>query len=146
MLPALLLLACASEEPSLRQLPLIQARARCGAAELTLEVAADEESRARGLMFRRELAPGAGMLFLYPTETRGAFWMRNTFLPLSIAFLDRSGGIVGLYDMAPFDETPVGPDEAFLSAIEVPQGWFAAQGVHEGDHCELDLPADLVAG
>lgn len=140
-----LLLACVGDDPVYRQIPLHQSAVRCGAAEVAVEVVADPESRSRGLMFRRELAAGTGMLFVYPEETYGAYWMRNTFIPLSIAFLDSGGGVLGTFDMAPFDETPVGIDGAYRYALEVPQGWFEQQGVHAGDGCEIILPPGFVA-
>lgn len=141
-----LLSACGEEAPLPRQIPLLQAEVRCGGAVLQAEVAADPEARERGLMFRRELPEDTGMLFVMPELSYGAFWMRDTFVPLSIAFLDAGGMILDISDMEAFDETAVGPDEPFLYALEVPQGWFALRGVYPGDSCAISLPPGLTPG
>lgn len=103
---------------------------------LQVEVADDEQERARGLMYRDALAAGHGMVFVYPDERERGFWMRNTRVPLSIAFMDAQGRIVRLADMQPFDETTTRSLAPALYALEVPQGWFAEQGVAIGDRVE----------
>ncbi|MTD99520.1 DUF192 domain-containing protein [Paracoccus sp. YIM 132242] len=73
-----------------------------------VEVADDEAERARGLMFRRKLDPGTGMLFIYDSPRPVSFWMRNTFVPLDLVFLDRTGTIRHIHRNAvPLDETPI---------------------------------------
>jgi uncharacterized membrane protein (UPF0127 family) len=69
--------------------------------ELRVEVASTDAQRAQGLMNRRRLAPKAGMVFLFAQPTRTQFWMKETLIPLSIAFYDRSGRILRILDMAP---------------------------------------------
>lgn len=91
--------------------------------------------RSRGLMERESLAPGTGMVFLYADEATGGYWMRNTLVPLSIAFADASGDILAIFDMDPCEALPCptyGPDQPYRTALEVPQGWFAANGIDAG--------------
>jgi uncharacterized protein len=108
--------------------------------ELSIEVADDEAERARGLMLRRSLPDNAGMVFLYPEPTAGSFWMKNTLIPLSIAFFDDEGTILRILDMEPCREDPCPlytPGVAFTGALEVNRGAFARLGVLEGDRIEL---------
>jgi uncharacterized membrane protein (UPF0127 family) len=100
------------------------------------EVADDPEERALGLMGRRALEPGQGMLFVYPDEAPRSFWMKNTLLPLSIAYLDAEGAVVAIRDMAPHDERGVPSGRPARYALEVPQGWFGAVGLAEGQRVE----------
>ncbi len=110
----------------------------CRGHELRVEIADDEPARQRGLMHRRELAPDAGMLFVWPTADIAAFWMKNTYLPLSIAFLADDGRIVNLADMEPLDEQTFHRSaEPVRFALEVNRGWFATHGVGTGDSCDL---------
>ena len=100
--------------------------------QLEAEVAADGPSRAAGLMHRRELPAGQGMIFLFPRDERLSFWMKDTPLPLSVALLDAKGEIREICDMEPFDLTPVRSGGFRRFALEVPQGWFRAQGIAPG--------------
>ena len=101
-----------------------------------VEIAATDAQRSLGLMHRRRLAPTAGMAFLYPAPARGSFWMKNTFIPLSIAFWDRRGRIIRILDMTP---CPTGacrfysPGSPFAGALEVNRGAFRRLGVKRGD-------------
>jgi uncharacterized protein len=108
--------------------------------ELSVEVADDEAERARGLMLRTSLPDDAGMVFLYPEPTEGSFWMKNTLIPLSIAFFDAEGTILRILDMEPCREDPCPlytPGVAFTGALEVNLGAFTRLGVLEGDRIEL---------
>jgi len=99
---------------------------------LRVVVAATAEERATGLMHRRQLPADAGMLFVFPESKNWCMWMRNTYIPLSVAFLSEEGVIVRLADMKPLDEThhcSLG-DAAY--ALEVNAGWFARQGARPG--------------
>lgn len=103
-----------------------------GERRINVEVAADHASRAKGLMFREKLAPDHGMLFVFPRAEQLCFWMKNTPLPLSIAFVDASDTIINLADMQPQaldTHCSLGPA---LYAIEMEQGWFKRHGLAPG--------------
>ena len=111
-----------------------------GEVQFAVEVADTDAERARGLMGRTSLAEDAGMVFVYPEPIQGAFWMKNTLIPLSIAFYDAEGTIVRILDMEPCraDPCPVyDPGVPFLGALEVNQGAFDRLAVREGDHIEV---------
>jgi len=101
-------------------------------ATVTVELAATETERELGLMFRDSLAEDRGMLFLFATDQRGGFWMKNTRIPLTIAYLDASGRVLELLDGKPFDETSLLPSRPYRYALEVGQGWFARHGLGAG--------------
>jgi uncharacterized membrane protein (UPF0127 family) len=100
---------------------------------LSVEVASDDLSRRRGLMDRESLPENAGMLFLYPTPAKLGFWMKNTLIPLSIAFIDDTGTIIQIEHMRPKDESLTRSMTLVKYALEVNQGWFARHGIAEGD-------------
>jgi uncharacterized membrane protein (UPF0127 family) len=107
--------------------------------EVRVEVADNPFERARGLMYRTALGVNRGMLFIYPEEERLSFWMRNTLIPLSIAFIDSERRIVDIQDMKPLDDEPpsyVSTDPAQY-ALEVNRGFFERRGVQVGDRVEL---------
>lgn len=115
------------------QAPLPTRELRVGAATVQAEVADSRLERSVGLMHRTALPAGSGMLFVYPRPRPLSFWMRNTLVPLSIAFIDTAGTIVRISDMTPLDERHVPSDWPALYALEVPQGWFGQAGVGVGD-------------
>ena len=101
--------------------------------KIKAEVARTEAEKGRGLMFRQKLGKNEGMLFVYEKEERLSFWMKNTPIPLSIAFLDKSGLIVDIQDMVPFSlQTRVSAFPAQY-ALEVNQGWFKTNEIFPGD-------------
>lgn len=99
---------------------------------LRLELADSPPQRSRGLMFRPTLDPDSGMLFLFPAATGTGFWMRDTLIPLSIAFLDEDGRILEIQEMLPLSLTLHTPATPYHAALEVNQGWFEANGVGPG--------------
>lgn len=111
---------------------------------LVVELASTFEQREIGLMNRDMLDPQMGMLFVFPNDQQLSFWMRNTRIPLSIAFADADGRILNIADMEAYDETTIhnsnGPARY---ALEVNQGWFAQYGVKAGDMLTFSLPDDL---
>lgn len=113
--------------------PLPVQRISAGMHLIQAEVAATPAERSLGLMNRDSLAPNGGMLFVFEESGMHCFWMRNTRIPLSIAFIDDDGRILNIADMEPFDEDsnhcPVGP---VRFALEMSQGWFARRGIGEG--------------
>lgn len=112
-----------------------------GGERFTVELAKTAQEQARGLMHRRTLDARAGMLFVYPTDRRLSFWMKNTRVPLSIAFLSRDGRIVQIEDMEPLSLEPVGSVRSVRYALEVPQGTFRRLGLDVGDL--IGLPETL---
>jgi len=103
-----------------------------GDETLTVEIASTPEERARGLMYRDSLGPKEGMLFVFPREEKAVFWMKNTPLPLSIAFIDERGVITEIQDMEPFDTTLHISRLPAKYALEVKQGWFRERGIGPG--------------
>jgi uncharacterized membrane protein (UPF0127 family) len=112
---------------------------------LEVEVAADAASIDRGLMYRQEMAEGGGMLFVFKADEKLSFCMRDTPLPLSIAFLDSRGRIINIEDMEPFDVSSHLSEGPARYALEVHKGWFARRGIAPGDQCEFSLPENIVA-
>lgn len=114
-----------------------------GATEtLIVELATTPEERQLGLMNRQFMAEDRGMLFLFPEiqgEGRG-FWMRNTYIPLTIAYLDSSGRVLALMDGTPLDETILRPGVPYSAVLEVNQDWFQRHGLGVGSI--VKLPAD----
>ena len=96
------------------------------------EIAATPETRTTGLMNRKSLAPNHGMLFVFEQHNVQCFWMRNTFIPLSIAFLLDDGTIVNIADMKPQSEQSHCSDKPVRFALEMEQGWFASRGITPG--------------
>jgi hypothetical protein len=103
-----------------------------GSATVSVEIADDPAEREHGLMKRDTLGADQGMLFVYPDERPRNFWMKDTSLPLSIAYLDAQGRIVRIADMTPFDTSTVPSVRPAMYALEVNQGWFTRHGVQVG--------------
>ena len=104
--------------------------------KLTVEVASTPETRATGLMNRFSLRTDYGMLFVFEAPQPLAFYMKNTYVPLSIAFVDARGRITNIEDMRPKDESTHWSKGLASYAIEMRQGWFAAKGIAAGDVVE----------
>ncbi len=104
-----------------------------GNHQIEVEIAANPADRQRGLMFREAMPEDHGMLFRFPEERVRAFWMKKTPLPLSIAYADGGGRIVRIVDPEPLDERPRSSGAPAKYALEMHQGWFARNGVFEGD-------------
>ena len=120
------------------------------APRLDLELARTSQEHEVGLMFRESLPPDSGMLFVYQAQAREAYWMYNTLIPLSIAFIDRDGTIVDIQDMPRLND-PSNSQEAsqhtypsaapYWYALEVNQGWFVEHGVGTGQQILFCLGA-----
>jgi uncharacterized membrane protein (UPF0127 family) len=100
---------------------------------LRAELARTETERARGLMYRTSLPDGEGMLFVFERDQVLSFWMKDTLIPLSIAFISYDGRLLEIYDMHVRDVTPVNSRRAVRYALEVPRGWFERAGIAVGD-------------
>ena len=105
-----------------------------GGHTITVEVAATDEARAYGLKNRDSLPPDTGMLFVYDDEKPRSYWMEDTHLDLSIAFVDRTGHIVRITDMIAYDTNNRGQSlYPAKYAVEMAKGWFTTKGVVVGD-------------
>jgi uncharacterized membrane protein (UPF0127 family) len=112
-----------------------------GKVELMVEIADDPPEQTRGLMERTALGEDRGMLFVYPDEQVRSFWMKNTLIPLSIAYIASDGSIVDLQDMKPLDDDPphyVSAEPARY-ALEVNEGYFEKHGIKVGDRADLPV-------
>jgi uncharacterized protein len=124
---------------------LLQAGER-PATRVSLEVAADEPARERGLSGRARVPPGTGMAFLFPTDTTAPFWMKDTLVPLQIAFVAADGRVVSLFEMTPCRADPCTvytPGAAYRYAVELPSGAFTAAGLGKGDRLVAENPESL---
>ncbi|MDR2375989.1 MAG: DUF192 domain-containing protein [Treponema sp.] len=127
--------ACESKTLEIRDLTI----EREGGEPVTLrtEIARSTEEKRQGLMFRKSLADGYGMLFVFDRDQIMSFYMKNTYVPLSIAFIRSDGGITEIRNMRPLDETTIQSSWSVRYALEVPQGWFDRVGVKAGDRLLL---------
>ncbi len=124
---------CGRERP---ELPLI--RLTVGGHPVTAELADTPATRERGLQERTGLGPDTGMLFVHPVPVRHGFWMKNTPLPLEIAFINRHGMIIEIQAMEPYREEPgYTPAAEYSYALEMESGWFGSRGI---------VPGSLVKG
>ncbi len=108
---------------------------------LTVQVADTPRKIEKGLMFVEKLPENEGMLFVFSRKIYGGFWMKNTFIPLSIAFLDSDGEILKILDMEPCNanECPIyDPNLSYYYAIEVNLGWFEKNQIKEGDFVMIE--------
>ena len=138
VLLALSLAACGGEEPDLRLDHVV--RFPGSGTTLTVSIADDDAERAQGLMGVETLPADQGLAFVWDGPVETTFWMKDTLIPLSIAFWDERGRIVSILDMAPCHEDPCptyGPAEPFVGALEVDQGAFQRDGVQVGDHLTI---------
>jgi hypothetical protein len=108
--------------------------------ELLAEIADAPAERGRGLMSRQSLPDNQSMLFVYEQEGQYSFWMKDTPLPLSIAFIKGDGRIVGIEEMEPLSLDGHSGDEPYLYVLEANQGWFTANGIAAGAQARITLP------
>lgn len=99
---------------------------------IVVEVADTEFSRSVGLMYREYLPANEGMLFVFKHPTQPCFWMKNTLIPLSIAFITAAGNISSIHSMQPHSTALHCPTEPILYALEMNEGWFAEHGIGTG--------------
>ena len=137
--PAVIEEARASAQPELPAVTLVIKTSAGEPVGVRAEVADERDERQTGLMGRTELAPDAGMLFVFGRERNLSFWMRNTLIPLSIAYIAADGRIVDIQDMEPLDDDPppYTSAEPAKYALEVNQGFFAERGVEVGGTVEI---------
>lgn len=104
---------------------------------LSLELAQSPQARAKGLMHRESLCDDCGMLFVYRQPRFLSMWMKNTRIPLDVAFVDEEGRILVIKSMQPHDLTPVDSEGPAIYAWEMNQGWFEANNIQVGDRFEV---------
>ncbi len=120
-------------EPTQAQGKLKTIRLWLGAEELQTELALTSQQEQTGLMFRTNLAENAGMLFVFPRPIQASFWMKNTYIPLSVAYIDAEGNIVEVNDLKPLDTNAViAASDDVQYVLEVNQGWFDRHKIASG--------------
>ena len=124
-------LSCAAAGAQMPEIPLA-----VNGHTLTAEVAANDETRSRGLMHRRILPENRGMLFVFRETGNHAMWMMNTYVPLSVAFLDERGTIINIEDMKPHSRDTHAAARPAKYALEANRGWFAKRGIKPGAKVE----------
>jgi len=108
-----------------------------GKVTIKAELARTQAQQQQGLMYRKAVKDGEGMLFIFETDETRSFWMKNTLVPLSIAYIASDGRIVEIYDMEPGNLNSVRSSRSVRYALEVPQGWFNRAGIDLGDRLIL---------
>ena len=125
---------------SLDSIQLVLENARGERIRVRAEVARTDAERSLGLMNRTKLPDGEGMLFIFDFDQRLHFWMKDTYIPLSIAYIGSDGRIIDIFDMNPLDLSGIPSSRPARYALEVPQGWFSRVRVQPGD--VLHLPRE----
>ena len=119
-------------------------KAKINNKEYKFEIALTKEERQKGLMFRQELSKNSGMLFVYREKRYLSFYMKNTVIPLDIAFLDEFFRIINIEEMYPLDETSINSIEPAQFALEVNRGFFKKVGLKEGDIINFITPIPFI--
>jgi len=127
------------EPQKLETITLVIERAGGEAVQMKAEIAKTDEERNKGLMFRKKLPDGEGMIFVFERDQQLSFWMLNTYIPLSIAFIASDGRIIEIKDMQPHNEDSVKSSRSVRYALEVPQGWFDRVNIKPGDKVRIDF-------
>jgi hypothetical protein len=113
--------------------PLVTYPLKIKGHSVRAELADTDQARMTGLMFRDSLPESSGMLFVYEREERAAMWMKNTYVPLSVAFIDRRGVILNVEDMEPLTLDSHASVGLAKYALEMNRGWFKKRGIKKGD-------------
>jgi uncharacterized protein len=113
--------------------PLPSIDLQAGIYKIQAEVAATPASRQLGLMYRVYLPANSGMLFVFENKGANCFWMRNTKIPLAIAFINDDGKIVNIEEMSPMSDDNHCPTAPIKYALEMNQGWFSKKGLSAGN-------------
>ena len=118
--------------------PTVVLETRGGPVEVAVEIANDDASRTRGLMYRTTLAEGRGMLFVFPTNEVHDFWMKNTLIPLDLLWISDDHRILGIHaSTTPLSMATIGVGTPSRYVLEVPGGFAARRGIETGDGVEL---------
>jgi uncharacterized membrane protein (UPF0127 family) len=130
-------ISCKSNKLPVMEIPIEREGRRI--AIIKAEIARTQEERSQGLMFREKLPDGEGMIFIFERDEILSFWMKNTYIPLSIAYIASDGRIIDIKDMYPLDLSPVSSSRYVRYALEVPQGWFSGKGIKSGDIVKINI-------
>jgi uncharacterized membrane protein (UPF0127 family) len=125
------LLLVASFSAIAQSSPVMELQA--GFHRIEAEVVNTPQSRAQGLMHRREMAPQHGMLFIFTEDNQHCMWMKNTLIPLAVAFIDEGGRILNIEEMKPQSEANHCAVRPARYALEMNAGWFSQRGLKRGD-------------
>jgi uncharacterized membrane protein (UPF0127 family) len=131
------ILSCAASALEKRDLTITAPEGKT--VTLRVEVARTEAERNRGFMRRKRIPDGTGMVFVFERDERLRFWMKDTPVPLSIAYIDSAGTVREIYEMTPFSLAPVASAVSVRYALEVPRGWFARAGIRVGAQIAADF-------
>ncbi|WP_253798956.1 DUF192 domain-containing protein [Rhodovulum sp. P5] len=124
----------------------VDLRGDWGRARFAVELADDPGERAQGLMYRENMPPLAGMLFLYPSPQPVAFWMENTLIPLDMLFLDQTGRVVKIHENArPLDRTAIDGGPNILAVLEINGGMARRMGIVPGSELRYPLLDQTIA-
>ena len=126
----LLALAIGAISTALGQLPTVQLVT--GMHAIRAEVADNMEARMQGLMYRKTMPQGSGMVFVFDENAAHCMWMKNTLIPLSVAFIDQAGEIINIADMQPHSEQSHCAARPARYALEMNKGWFTQRGIKPG--------------
>ena len=132
-LQVLLALLAIAALPAFADTPMRTTVLKIGAHHIKVEVAQTDEQREKGLMFRKQLGRDDGMLFIFDEPAYHAMWMKNTLIPLSVAFLDAQGTILNILDMEPQTLDSHAAAGPAIYAIETNKGWFDGKKIKAGD-------------
>lgn len=128
----LLLLFVLCFAPAAAQAAMPQIELTIGKQTLTAEIAGNDTDRMQGLMHRRMLPENRGMLFVFPNVAMHGMWMMNTYVPLSVAFIDEEGIIINIEDMQPHTRDAHSAKKPARYALEMNLGWFRKRGIGPG--------------
>ena len=128
----LILVACFAYFPALARAELPTVKLSTGMHLIRAEVADSMGTRMEGLMHRKSMPQGSGMVFVFEENAPHCMWMKNTLIPLSVAFIDKSGAIINIADMQPHSEQSHCAARPARYALEMNQGWFAQRGIKPG--------------
>lgn len=136
LLFALMLVACSGH--AREDVQFGNATVTMAGTSYDVEYAESYEQRARGLMFREQLCEDCGMLFHFSPAKRASMWMKNTLIPLDVAFITKAGVITDIKPLEPQDLTSVGASQVVSYALEMNQGWFAKHNIQKGDQIVIN--------
>lgn len=136
-----------SEPQSLREEPLSFMTHDGRTIKLNVEIATQRAELTKGLMYRKDVPEGTGMLFVFGDLDIRKFWMKNTYVPLDMVFIDGKGKIINIHEMAkPFDLTPIASSAPAIAVLEIGGGMAHAYGLSVGDGVQNKTLSQAISG